>query len=280
MIIVKSMAGLGNQLFQYACGRALALRLGVELRVWRAPETSPAFADQPPRPFRLWDFAVEAEQASDADLTQVRATVYENPFTFLPAVLDAPDGIALEGFWQSEKYFADATPNLRRELDFTDPTRMAQARASVGALRQRTGAPIVAVHVRRGDYALQRTQGLFHNLSARWFALAMSRFPVHVEFLVFSDDLAWCKVNLPQTRVHYSQGTDDLADLAQMRACDAYIISNSTFSWWGAWLSDTPSPVVIAPDADHWFGERLMRNGQHDATHIVPERWLRQPEPA
>jgi len=248
------------------------------LCIWRAPETTPVFADQPPRPFRLWDFAVEAKQARDADLAQARFTVYENPFTFLPAVLTAPDGITLEGFWQSEKYFADAVPTLRRELDFADPQRMAVARANVNALRQLVRAPLVAVHVRRGDYALQRTQGLFHNLSANWFALAMSRFPAHVEFLVFSDDPAWCKAHLPQSRVHYSTGTDDLTDLAQMRACDGYIISNSTFSWWGAWLSDTPDPVVIAPDASHWFGERLMRNGQHDASHIVPNRWLLQPD--
>lgn len=276
MIIVKTMGGLGNQLFQYACGRALAKRLGVELRVWRSQDTQERHADQPARPYRLWDFAVNAQIASDDDLGRARFTAYENPFTFLPAVLDAPDGIALEGFWQTEKYFLDAKDTIRSELDFADPKRMMAARASVQQIRAATRAPIVAVHVRRGDYVLERTKGIFHNLSAHWFQLAMSRMPAHVAFLIVSDDIAWCKTQFIDPRVHYSSATDDLSDLALLRACDGYIISNSSFSWWGAWLSDTPEPVVIAPDASYWFGELLMRGGQHDASHIIPERWLRQ----
>lgn len=278
MIVVKAMGGLGNQLFQYACGRALALRLGVELRVWRARDQAERHADQPPRPFRLWDFAVKATQASDEDLAQTHCTVYENPFTFLPAVLKATDGTALEGFWQSEKYFADAAEHIRAELEFSEAQHMPRARQRVGAIRHSAAAPIVAVHVRRGDYVLERTKGIFHVLSTAWFQLSMSRLPAHVQFLLFSDDIAWCQAHLSGPRVHFAHGANDLEDLAMMRACDGYIIANSSFSWWAAWLSDTPNPVVIAPAASHWFGEVLMRNGQHDASHIVPSRWLSQPD--
>jgi hypothetical protein len=278
MIIVKTMGGLGNQLFQYACGRALAKRLGVELRVWRSQDTQERHADQPARPYRLWDFAVNAQIASDDDLAQARFTAYENPFTFLPAVLGAPDGIALEGFWQTEKYFLDAKNTIRSELEFADPNHMMAARASVQLIRAAARGPVVAVHVRRGDYVLDRTKGIFHNLSLHWFQLAMSRMPAHVAFLIVSDDIAWCKTQFTGPRVHFSTATDDLSDLALMRACDGYIISNSSFSWWGAWLSDTPEPVVIAPDANHWFGELLMSGGQHDASHIIPSQWLRQPD--
>lgn len=281
MIIVKTMGGLGNQLFQYACGRALALRRGTDLRIWRAPESPENHADQPPRPYRLFDFAVQAQVASDHDLAAVRFTVYENPFTFLPAVLDAPDGIALEGFWQSEKYFADATRRIRDELEFADKQRMLQARATVQSMRQTLQAPVVAVHVRRGDYVLERTRGVFHNLSLDWYRLAMSRLPANVVFLVFSDDIAWCQDNLRNPRVHFaSPGNGDLDDLALMRACDGYILANSSFSWWGAWLSDNPQAPVIAPSPDCWFGEVLMRRGLHDASHIIPGRWIQQPDPA
>jgi hypothetical protein len=280
MIIVKTMGGLGNQLFQYACGRALAMRLGTELRIWRPADTQERHADQPARPYRLWDFAIQAQVASDADLASMQATVYENPFTFLPAVLKAPDNIALEGFWQSESYFADARATIRRELEFADTSRMQVARAQVNTLRQAARAPVVAVHVRRGDYVLERTKGIFHNLSPQWFALAMGRLPAHVVFLVFSDDMPWCQAHVQGPRVHYAQGTNDLEDLASMRACDGYIIANSSFSWWGAWLSDTPEPVVIGPDASHWFGPRLQQTGQYDASHILPPAWLRQAEPA
>lgn len=279
MIIVKTMGGLGNQLFQYACGRALALRLGTDLRIWRAPKGPTAHDDQPPRPFRLFDFAIQAQLASDADLADARFTVYENPFTFIPAVLDAPDGIALEGFWQTERYFADAAHVIRRELEFADGQRMQRARDAVQALRQTMQAPVVAVHIRRGDYVLERTQGIFHSLSMDWYRLAMSRLPLNVVFLVFSDEIGWCKTNLREPRAYFaSQDNSDLDDLAQMRACDGYITANSSFSWWGAWLSDNQQAPVIAPSSDCWFGQVLMRHGQHDASHIIPERWITQPD--
>jgi hypothetical protein len=94
----------------------------------------------------------------------------------------------------------------------------------------------------------------------------MSRLPVHVQFLVFSDDIPWCQAHITGPRVHYSQAADDLTDLARMRACDGYIIANSSFSWWAAWLSDQENPVVIAPTAEQWFGKKLMQTGLWEPT--------------
>ena len=275
MIIVKTQGGLGNQLFQFACGRALALRRDVELRVW---DGQTDVVRRPDRPLRLWDFAVSATPASEEDVAQTVSIVYENPFGFLPAVSNLPDGILLDGFWQSEQYFIDATDTIRTELSFRDNDLMHKARLAVAGLRQHTGAPVVAVHIRRGDYVLERTKGIFHVLSLNWFRLAMARFPQNVVFLVFSDDLPWCRANLHDQRVHYASGESDLSDFALMRACDHYIISNSTYSWWGAWLSDNASPVVIGPEPSIWFGPLLMALGQHDASNIIPARWITQPE--
>lgn len=278
MIIVKIMAGLGNQLFQYACARALAQRLGVELGIWRdvhAPQASGAVAS---RPCRLLEFNVRADYASDAALANLQHTFIENPFTFHPSLLGARDNTLLDGFWQSEAYFADAKHTIRAELEFKDPQHMEQARAAVHHIRQSTGAPVVAVHVRRGDYVEAGNAGIFHNLSLQWYQLAMSRLPADVQFLVCSDDIPWCRDHLTGPRVHYSQATHDLMDLALMRACDGYIIANSSFSWWAAWLSDQENPVVIAPTAEQWFGSKLMQAGSWDAAHIVPMRWLRQPD--
>ena len=154
MIIVRAHAGLGNQLFQYACGRALALRLGVELRIYDGPEGSTYG--------RLWDFTVAATRATEQDLAQARFTAYENPFGFLPQVLGAPDGIYLDGLWQSEKYFADAADAIRADLSLVDTELALRARVTVDELRQQTGMPVVAVHVRRGDYLLESTKGFFH----------------------------------------------------------------------------------------------------------------------
>ena len=281
MIIVKTMAGLGNQLFQYACARALALRHGSEVGIWREPQAeqeSGVAAEAPPRPFRLPEFAAPWRYASADDLARMQFTAYENPFTFFPALLEAPDDIALQGFWQSEQYFEDARATLRRELEFRDPARMELARSFVQGLRQSAQTPVVAVHVRRGDYVEPRNAGLFHSLSVGWYQQAMARYPAHVQFLFFSDDLDWCRAHFEGARVHFAPEGDDLTDLARLRACDGYIIANSSFSWWGAWLSDNPDAAVIAPSTAQWFGPRLLASGQYDATHIVPARWLQQPD--
>jgi hypothetical protein len=278
VIIMKTMAGLGNQLFQYACGRALALRRGTELRLWKDPVSAVPLTDQPDRPYRIFDFNIVAQPATELDLTVMQYKVHENPQTFLPAVLDLPDNVMLDGFWQTEKYFEDVASTIRSELEFKDPQRMQVARAKVKRIRQSGRASVVAVHVRRGDYVLDKTKGIFHNLSLQWFEMAMSRFPTQVVFLIFSDDITWCKEHLKGSCILYSTGNNDLEDLALMRACDGYVISNSSFSWWGAWLSDSPAPAVIGPDSNHWFGQVLMRHGQHDATHILPDRWLKQPD--
>jgi len=275
MIIVKTQGGLGNQLFQYACGRAVALRRNVELRVWDGPRD---VVNRPDRPLRLWDFTVTATPGSEEDVAQATHIVYENPFGFLPEVLHSPDGILLDGFWQSEHYFIDAADKIRSELSFRDAGIMQRARMAVAVFRQKAGVPVVAVHIRRGDYVLERTKGIFHVLSLNWFRVAMARFPKDVLFLVFSDDLPWCRANLHDPRVHYAAGESDLADFALMRACDHYIISNSTYSWWGAWLSDNASPVVIGPEPSIWFGPVLTALGRHDASNILPSRWIAQPE--
>jgi hypothetical protein len=276
MIHLKSMAGLGNQLFQYACGRALAARLGTELGIWRPDATEPPPSDQPPRPLQLQEFAIQCRWIDAATYAQASPTVFENPFTFHPSVLTAPDGVALDGFWQSERYFADATALIRQELEFANPQRMERPRAIIAKMREELHGPIVAVHVRRGDYVLPRNQGIFHNLSLQWFRAAMARLPESTYFLVFSDDLQWCKTHLQDVRFRYAPGLSELDDLALMRACDGYILSNSSYSWWGAWLSDNPNAPVIAPSPDSWFGPRLVQQGLHDASHIIPGRWIQQ----
>jgi hypothetical protein len=274
LIIVKTCAGIGNQLFQYACSRALALRRGTELRILNGNVN---LDEHPDRPMRLWDFAVAAEPARDEDLHQATCIVLENPFGFLPALLDAPDNVVLDGFWQSEKYFLDFKDNIREELSFRDPELMAKARADVNSLRQQTGKPVVAVHVRRGDYVTASSKGIFHLLSVNWFCRAMAHFPEDVNFLVVSDDIPWCRANFQGPRMHFAAAASDpLMDLATMRACDHYIISNSTFGWWGAWLSDNPAPIVVGPASSAWFGPVLNALGKHDATHILPTGWISQ----
>lgn len=278
MVIVKAKGGLGNQLFQYACGRAQALRLGTKLLLstWDCGVRSVL-----KRPLYLTQFNVQAGMAGPEDL-RTSNTVHENPFTDAPHVR-VSGNVILEGFWQSEKYFSDAAAYIKYELEFTDADRMSQARAYVQALRKLRGTPVIAVHVRRGDYLEADNRNRYHNLSLQWYRMAMLCFPPQAEFLVFSDDIAWCRDNMvhhmaPTVRLHFSDGLE-LEDLARMRACDGYIIANSSFSWWAAWLSDSAQPTVVAPSSHCWFGPQHVRTARKNASHIIPRRWISQNEP-
>ncbi len=280
MVIYKGMAGLGNQMFEYACARALALRNNTEVRVWRAPadckDGEVKICDSSSGTNPLEPFAIQARDASSQDLLNIQYRIIEKPFKFYPELLHAKGNVLLDGFWQSEQYFTDVRTAIREDLEFKDAGRMRDSRERIAALRQNRNAAIVAVHVRRGDYVIAKNSGIFHNLSTNWFNTAMARFPANVAFLIFSDDMPWCRATFTGPRINYSNGRDALQDLALMRACDGYIISNSSFSWWGAWLSDNPHAPVIAPSADCWFGPVLQKYSPHDASHIVPDGWIRQ----
>ena len=88
-----------------------------------------------------------------------------------------------------------------------------------------------SLHVRRGDYVGHN--GFFANLPVAYYTEAMSL--TRGPYVVFSDDIAWCRSNLPGDCV-FMENNRDYEDLFLMAACDEHIVANSTFSWWGAWI--------------------------------------------
>jgi hypothetical protein len=290
-VIAQLAGGLGNQMFQYAAGRGVAARLGVELgldvRPLRAPDS---------RAYALDAFAIHAELVPDQMLARVNnprswrwwvrkgwrhllaGGMPRSPYSsFRPVVYQgveyrdllesAPAHSWLCGWWQSERYFATVASDIRRELTLRNPlpaTRRMEA--SLRALP----CP-VAVHVRRGDYAAVASTRAYHGLcSPEYYAAAMARVRAErpdATFIFFSDDPQWVERELKPRREHLmtESGLErPEEDLHLMTCCRAHIIANSTFSWWGAWLAD--SPLVIAPA--RWFQAV-------EAEDIIPDRWLR-----
>jgi len=133
-------------------------------------------------------------------------------------------------------------------------------------------ANAVCVHVRRGDYVTSERHGLcgldYYREAMAWLQARMSG----LEFFVFSDDPAWVAAHFPRngavTLVTHNTGRADAEDLRLMMQCRHFVIANSTFSWWGAWLGQAPGKLVIAPkrwNASEKFSEKDM----------VPEEWAR-----
>ena len=88
-------------------------------------------------------------------------------------------------------------------------------------------------------------------------------------FVIFSDDIEWCKKNLNISDSLYIENEKDYIEMYLMSLCRNNIISNSSFSWWGAWLNNYQSKIVIGPSK--WFGNSI----NHNTGDILPENWIK-----
>ncbi len=285
MIFARLRGRLGNQMFQYAVARAVALRNGVEL-VLDARD----FIDDPKHEYALGDFPVAARIGRDGELPPDRRAglryawwkfrairdgrlCRERGTAFEPRVLALGDGAILHGYWQSERYFEDHADTIRAELTPRTPPSAANAD---WLARIRESPAAVSVHVRRGDYVSQaKNRDLFLALAPSYYAAAAQELCERLggtpDFYVFSDAPDWAESEIrlpgPKTVLRHNDGAAAFEDLRLMAACRHHIIANSSFSWWGAWLDPSPDKIVVAPG--RWFGER-----GGDASDIVPESWI------
>jgi hypothetical protein len=149
--------------------------------------------------------------------------------------------LALQGFFQSERYFAAHADHVRRVLT--------PLHAMEGPELIRTAS----IQVRRGDYAYLQPKHPFVPMSFYEQAMELLRAQGTRRFLVFSDDLDWCRSQAWPSDVAVIPNLGVLDQFVQTMACEHHILANSTFSWWTAWLDRKPGKIVIAPQA--WFGE-------------------------
>ena len=289
MVITKLQGGLGNQMFQYATGFALSLRRRTGLFVDVA-----AFEDDSLRDYALDQFGISTGIATARDVDRLlrRANIerrsriqrlmqsvglmsaarfirrYE-PY-FCAEVLSAPKHCYLEGYWQNERYFSDCR-GIIREV-FSRPTGFSSESQSL--LDQVRSTLSASVHIRRGDYANNPKTRAFHGLcSAEYYQRASEMLRERVgkcHFFVFSDEPEWAqqhfRVSCPTTVVT-RRALADAEDMYLMSQCQHHVIANSTFSWWGAWLSTHDSKCVIAPKK--WF------SSQNEDPGLIPNGWIR-----
>ncbi len=277
MVITRIRSGLGNQLFIYAAGRALAHRLGAELKL----DVS-FFKTYPLRQFRLSHFAIDAKicSAQELWLRKLFAKSHiRNPDlifrefspAYQPAFAELKNNTILQGFFQSDKYFSSVRNILRKEFAL----KAALPDWVNLYLKQMNAGNPVSVHVRRGDYVSnQSINDRFGALNLDYYSSAkkwMDRELSTPTYHIFSDDQPYAeKYILPifGPRAHLVPPVaEDFEHLALMRSCRHHIIANSSFSWWGAWLADFPGKHVIAPAI--WF-----RNKSEIPRDIIPAGWI------
>ena len=292
-VITRLMGGLGNQMFQYAAGKALATRLAVPLLVDRSFLDDPASGTTTRRELELDAFRLPLEFAGPAEVNSLRrahdqrihrlanrlapAIIKDRVFRergtgFDPAFTKLRGPVFLEGYWQNEQYFNSIADELRTDLFVP---RSAPSARNAELLTSIQGATSASLHVRRGDYISDPNANSFHGVCSVDYYMAGAKELAAEKgvdhFFLFSDDPDWVKANIklpyPTTHVAHNTGRDNHWDLFLMKHCAHHIIANSSFSWWGAWLNAFPGKVVIAPK--RWF-----QGSDAPASDILPATWL------
>jgi len=296
MLTIRLMGGLGNQMFQYAFGRRL-VAAGHTVMF----DTENGFRYDPyGRRYALDAFSVQVGRAEPQDIPlgmnwrtpwhrmakagwlavprRWQRVVYERmPFQFdESAVSGENDSAYYVGHWQNEGYFLKIRDMLKREFSVRP---MPNAR-TLSLLKDMSECRAVSVHVRRyqdvgADGRVIREAQKYHEACAvDYYRRAVERIgcrPGTVCF-VFSDNPQWAKANLnlpvPCRYVADLCQCSDAEEVLLMASCQHHVISNSSFSWWGAWLGRDGQKVIVAP-------RMWMRGIPENAVDICPPEWVR-----
>ena len=292
MIIVKLNGGLGNQLFQYAAGRRISVLHGTPIKL-----DLTIFEHHKLRHYSLEAFRIQESFATPQEIAEAQNGIggvagrgkrplwsrlkrrhqwtvvredYLGPYD--PGILEPSENVYLDGYWQSEKYFADIQDLIRREFIVRYEQDSQSAKIAEGIARTDS----VSVHFRGADYLSDPETHHTHGVcEPEYYEKAVRILQEKIaspHFFVFSDDPSWCEKNLhfdhPVTFITHNSEQRAYEDLRLMSLCKHNIIANSSFSWWGAWLNANKDKVVVAPN--RWFSDP-----RYDTGDIIPDGWLK-----
>jgi hypothetical protein len=248
---------LGNQMFQFAALKGIARHRGFEYCFPPSQNINEWADHQLFNSFKLKNTTSLNIQFIDID----RPTVMEETFSFNEKLFnECPDWVSIQGYFQTEKYFKHIEDEIRGDFSFKDDI----LEPCKDMMSQFDGAPI-ALHIRRTDYLTNPNHTV---LGLNYYEEALKHFDNN-EVLVFSDDSEWCRQQelFSDDRFLIAEENSNYVDMCLMTLCSGHIIANSSFSWWGAWLSN--SKKVVAPSG--WF--RGSDNDHIDTKDIIPETW-------
>lgn len=292
MVITKLMGGLGNQMFQYAIGRALSLKYEVPLLV-DTRFFNYKNDDQSTRrnlELDLFNTHFKIARQEDLDLFEnktilirvmekklsipAKYKVIDEPgHEFHPQILNAGKNVYLNGYWQSEKYFSAIRVELLK--DFVP-------KASINEINKTLSKKVsecnsVSVHIRRGDYVTNTSNLSYHGVcSPEYYYNAIAKIREisgnELALFVFTDDAEWvAKEFKPEQKfeiINVNHGSESYWDMYLMSLCSHNIVANSSFSWWGAWLNMSENKIVAAPK--EWFASKDI-----NTKDVIPQSWIK-----
>ena len=292
MILVKLQGGLGNQMFQYAAGKSLVKnkkQVDLDHHFLNTNNTDTEhftsrgyelniFKNLKARKAKTWQIRFFTSQSVYFKLLHsfLKSSIkyiqqQENEY-ILFSNLKGKKHLYLDGYFQSENYFKNNREDILKDFQFPllDPVNE--------ALKKKISATpdAVSVHIRRGDYLKSKAILDIHGvLPLAYYLKAINilqaKYP-SITLFIFSDDIEWAKENLTLDHINISfidnnHGANHWKDMALMSFCKHHIIANSSFSWWGAWLSETTGEV-FAPS--NWFNPVTVN---FDIQDFIPDKW-------
>lgn len=290
MIITKLKGGMGNQMFQYAIGRALSVKNNVPLGLDLA-----YLLDRTPRKnftFRNYDldaFNIKAEIVEQSKISFINKTfkgrlglffdLFRKIFIKLPGiekghnfdskVFEIGESAYLDGYWQSPKYFEEIKDIILKDFTLKNILQM-NIKNLMEVIKKENS---LCVHVRRGDYVGNSNHEIvgkeYYNIGIEKIKSLTNIDKVYI----FSDDIKWCEENMkfgfPTIFVgeNYA-GEKGEGHLFLMKSCKNFLIPNSSFSWWAAWLSDSKDKIVVVPK--QWFCNKNISSDD-----LIPKEWIK-----
>lgn len=260
MNVIKVYGGLGNQLFQYAFGRA-QMENGIDVCYNITWFSKPQKRTKWPYCLDKFHVRIKTNIFLGQRTIKERAFNYLKNLTFLKL-----DNCNFYGYWHHPKYFEKILPVLEKEFQVKEIFYTEEFKE----LRKKIiDENSISLHVRRGDFITIKGH---HILPLEYYVEALKQMP-EGNIYVFSDDIPWCKVNFYdfKKRITYVHLREYL-DFELMRLCKHNIIANSTFSWWAAYLNNHLEKIIISP---HQWKVSEKKQAMLGEEFLNPPGWIR-----
>jgi len=290
VVIVNLLGGLGNQMFQYAFAYSFSRKNNVPVKLDILD-----FNSYKLRTYELELYNISLDLANYDEVCKLKykqetifekiirvlkrshrpfaiSYIQEKDFTYNPKIFEQKDDLYLKGYWQSEKYFIEFRNELLKEFCLKDKLHK-KNQLYKQTINQYES---VSLHIRRGDYVIDmHTNSVHGTCSLEYYKKAVDYMISKLNnphFFIFSDDLTWAYDNINFieniTFVDIEDKIPDHEEMYLMSQCKHNIIANSSFSWWGAWLNQNSSKIVIAPKK--WFNDKTI-----NTKDLIPNEWIR-----
>ncbi len=289
MIVTQLNGGLGNQMFQYAIAKKLALKFSTDVVLDAAVFETDKLRKYSLTQFNFQQRLITSDERAVFGLAEGKGVLklyykiikrivqpvvlHEKQFNFDPDVFrSAKKYTYLYGYWQTEKYFSDIRDILIHDFTLIQPL----VNENIALARHIIHVNSVSLHIRRGDYVTDLKTAKVHGVcSLDYYHKGIEYIfqkTQNLTIFLFSDDIGWAKENFKTQHevIFVDSNSTPHEDLRLMSLCKHNIIANSSFSWWGAWLNKNLNKVVIAPI--RWFADE---KANQETNTLIPETWVR-----